>query len=95
MKLKDNVESYLKDLAEHFLGCEVNYSWLTTLGIQHAGAPIGWNSETTLCNTNGAVTLTACPPNSFRATRHALRCALPLRTNDLQKLADKVNQKGH
>lgn len=38
-------------------GCEVNYSWSTTLGIQHVGAPIGWNSETTLCNTNGGKNL--------------------------------------
>ncbi|KAH7866280.1 hypothetical protein Vadar_018068 [Vaccinium darrowii] len=67
-------------------GCEMNYSWSTTLGIQHADAPISWNSETIMSNTNGSVTLTACPPSSFRAARHALRCALPLKASDLQKL---------
>ncbi|KAG5566975.1 hypothetical protein RHGRI_002513 [Rhododendron griersonianum] len=67
-------------------GCEVSYDWSTTLPIHQANAPIGWDAELAMCNANGSAALTACPPSSFRASRHALRCNLLLSTSDLERL---------
>ncbi|KAG5539694.1 hypothetical protein RHGRI_020042 [Rhododendron griersonianum] len=67
-------------------GCEVSYDWSTTLPIHQANAPIGWDAELAMCNANGSVALTACPPSSFRASRHALRCNLLLSSSDLERL---------
>ncbi|KAF7138440.1 hypothetical protein RHSIM_Rhsim07G0141200 [Rhododendron simsii] len=67
-------------------GCEVSYDWSTTLPIHQANAPIGWDAELDICNANGSAALTACPPSSFRASRHALRCNLLLSSSDLERL---------
>lgn len=38
-----------------------------------------------------AIMCTACPPRSFRACRHDLRCYVVLTVDDLQKLVRKIN----
>ncbi|XP_058180262.1 uncharacterized protein LOC131298813 [Rhododendron vialii] len=39
-----------------------------------------------MSNANASTALTACPPSSFRASRHALRCNLLLSPSDLEML---------
>ncbi|KAG5553574.1 hypothetical protein RHGRI_011455 [Rhododendron griersonianum] len=67
-------------------GCEISYDWSTTLPIHQTNAPIGWDAELAMSKANASTALTACPPSSFRASRHALRCNLLLLSSDLERL---------
>ncbi|XP_058214530.1 uncharacterized protein LOC131325997 isoform X2 [Rhododendron vialii] len=67
-------------------GCEISYDWSTTLPIHQTNAPIGWDAELAMSNANASTALTACPPSSFMASRHALRCNLLLSPSDLEML---------
>ncbi|KAF7115441.1 hypothetical protein RHSIM_RhsimUnG0055700 [Rhododendron simsii] len=67
-------------------GCDISYDWSTTLPIHQVNALIGWDAELAMSNANASMALTACPPSSFRASRHALRCNLLLSSSDLERL---------
>ncbi|XP_058197111.1 uncharacterized protein LOC131313056 [Rhododendron vialii] len=68
-------------------GCEVKYQWSSALPIHQLNAPIAWDAEMAMHNSNDSVTLTAYSPRLFRVSNHSVRCAILLTYTDLQRLS--------